>query len=96
EHQNDLIGYNNNLYIVSSESNYFVVYEIEENKMILELKTNNWTYNIELSKELGLIFITNLQSNNISVIDIVSNNIIGELTTLEYPTKVRVSKDGKL
>ncbi|MDU5106192.1 YncE family protein [Clostridium sp.] len=96
EHPNDLIGYNNNLYIVCSESNSVVVYDIEENKMILEIKTNNWPYNIELSKELGLIFITNFQSNNISVIDIVSNNIIGELTTLEYPTKVRVSKDGKL
>ena len=95
-HPNDIIGYYNNLYIVCSESNSVIVYDIEENKIILEIKTNNWPYNIELSKELGLIFITNFQSNNISVIDILSNSIIGELTTLEYPTKVRVSKDGKL
>lgn len=95
-HPNDLIGYENNLYIICSESNSVVVYDMDEKRIILEIKTNNWPYNIELSKELGLIFITNFQSNNISVIDIISNNIIGELITLEYPTKVRVSKDGKL
>lgn len=95
-HPNDLIGYKNNLYIVCSESNSVVLYDLEENKIILEIKTNNWPYNIEISKELGLLFITNFQSHNISVIDIFTNKVIGEIKTLEYPTKVKVSCDGKL
>ncbi|MDV4150613.1 YncE family protein [Clostridium sp. AL.422] len=92
---NDLIGYGNSLYIVCSESNAVVLYDLEEKKIILEIKTNNWPYNIEISKELGLLFITNFQSHNISIIRIITNKVIGELKTLEYPTKVKVSEDGK-
>lgn len=95
-HPNDLTGYDKYLYIVCSESNDVVIYDLEEKKIIVEIKTNNWPYNIEISRELKLLFITNFQSHNISVIDIKTNNIIGELVTLEYPTKVKVSKDGKL
>lgn len=93
---NDLIGYDKYLYIVCSESNAVVLYDLSENKIILEIKTNNWPYNIEVSKELGLIFITNFQNHNISVIDIETNKVIGELITLEYPTKVKVSNDDNL
>lgn len=93
---NDLIGYENRLYIICSGSNSVVLYDLEENKIILEIKTNNWPYNVEISKELEMLFITNFQSHNISVIDIRTNKVIGELTTLEYPTKVKASNDGKL
>ncbi len=95
-HPNDLTGYDKYLYIVCSESNDVVIYDLEENKIIVEIKTNNWPYNIEISRKLKLLFITNFQSNNISVIDIKINKVIGELITLEYPTKVKVSNDGKL
>lgn len=91
---NDLIGYDKYLYIVCSESNAVVLYDLNEEKVILEIKTNNWPYNIEISSKLNLLFITNFQSHNISVIDIKTNKIIGELVTLEYPTKVKVSNDG--
>lgn len=94
-HPNDLTGYDKYLYIACSESNDVVIYDLEEKKIIVEIKTNNWPYNIEISRELKLLFITNFQSHNISVIDIKINKVIGELTTLEYPTKVRVSNDGK-
>ena len=94
-HPNDITGYDKYLYIVCSESNDVVIYDLEENKIIVEIKTNNWPYNIEISRELELLFITNFQSHNISVIDIKINKVIGELVTLEYPTKVRVSNDGK-
>ena len=93
-HPNDLIGYDKYLYIVCSESNAVVLYDLKEEKMILEIKTNNWPYNIEISYKLNLLFITNFQSHNISVVDIKTNKIIGELVTLEYPTKVKVSNDG--
>ncbi|MBQ6820007.1 MAG: YncE family protein [Clostridium sp.] len=92
---NDIIGFNNNLYIICSESNTMVIYDIEEEKVILEVKTNSWPYNIEISKELKLLFISNFQSHNITVIDIENYMIIDELIALEYPTKVKVSKDGK-
>ncbi|MBE6053015.1 MAG: YncE family protein [Clostridium sartagoforme] len=93
---NDIIGYDNSLYIVCSESNSVILYDLKENRIVLEIKTNNWPYNIEISKELELLFITNFQSHNISIVEIATNKVIGELTTLEYPTKVKVSKDGRL
>ncbi|WP_156625969.1 YncE family protein [Clostridium tertium] len=92
---NDLVRYEDKIYIVCSESNTVVLYDIEEKRIILDIKVNNWPYNIEISETYKLLFITNFQSHNISIIDINTNKVVGELVTLEYPTKIKVSKDGK-
>ena len=92
---NDIVSFDKYLYVVCSESNTVVVYDIEENKTLLDIKLNNWPYNIDISKDLNLIFVTNFQSNSISIIDAVSNKVIKELEALEYPTKIRVSEDNK-
>ncbi|WP_300379330.1 YncE family protein [Clostridium sp.] len=92
-HPNDLIKYKNFLYIVCSESNIVSIYDLEEDKVVLDIPVNNWPYNIEISKEKEIIFISNFQSNNLSVIDINQNKVIKEIKTFGYPTKIRISNN---
>ena len=92
---NDLIAFNNYLYIVCSESNTLVLFDVNEKKSILDIKLNNWPYNLEISNDLNLIFVSNFQSNNISVINTFTNEVIKELEAVEYPTKIKVSNDKK-
>lgn len=95
-HPNDLVNYDNYLYISCSESNTIVLYDLKERKVVLDIGVNNWPNNIEKCKEKGLIFVSNFQSNNVSVIDINTNKVIKNIKTLEYPTKVKVSNDRTL
>lgn len=95
-HPNDLVRYKDSLYIICSESNTIIIYDLKEKKISLETHVNNWPHNIEISKELGLIFVSNFQSDNVSIIDINTNKVIKDIKTLEYPTKVKISKDRRL
>ena len=92
---NDLIAFKNYLYIVCSESNALVLFDIEEKKSILDIKLNSWPYNLDISDNLNLIFVSNFQSNNISIIDTLTNQVVKNLEVFEYPTKIKVSKDKK-
>lgn len=94
-HPNDLIKYNNYLYIACSESNAVAVYDLNENRIILDISINCWPHNMEILKDKKLIFVSNFLSNNVSLIDIESNKVIGDINTLEYPTKIKISKDNK-
>ena len=90
-HPNDLVKYNNCLYIVCSESNTVSVYDLKEGKVNLDIPVNNWPYNIEIIEEKELILVSNFQSNNLSLIDIKKNKVINEIKTFGYPTKIKIS-----
>lgn len=94
-HPNDLIKYNNFLYIVCSESNIISVYDLDGEKIALDIPVNNWPYNIEISEEKKMIFVSNFQSNSLSIIDLNQNRVIKEIKTFGYPTKIRISNNKK-
>lgn len=90
---NDLVYYDNRLYIACGEANSVIVYDLIENKIAFKLPTGLWPHNIEVEKDKGLILVSNLQDNSVSVIDGSINKKIMDIETLEYPTKIKVSKD---
>lgn len=94
-HPNDLIKYDNYLYIACSESNVVAVYDLNENRIILDIAINCWPHNMEMLKDKKIIFVSNFLSNNVSVIDIETNKVVGDINTFEYPTKIKISKDNK-
>lgn len=90
---NDLIYYDNRLYIACGEANSVIVYDLIEKKIVFKLPTGMWPHNMEVEKDKGLILVSNLQDNSVSVIDGDINKKIMDIETLEYPTKIKVSKD---
>lgn len=95
-HPNDLLIFNDLLYVSCADSNMVCVYDLIEKKLILEILVNDWPYSIEISKELELLFVSNFKGNSISIIDLKKNIIIKEIEVLKYPTKSKVSNDNKL
>lgn len=91
---NDLVYYDNRLYIACSEANSVIVYDLIEKKIVYKLPTGQWPHNIEVEKSTGIILVSNLQGNTVSIIDGNINKKIEDIKTLEYPTKIRISKDG--
>lgn len=92
---NDVIYYNDRLYISCGEANSVIVYDLIENKIVFKLPTGLWPNSIEIDKSNEVILVSNLQGNNVSIIDIESNKEIAQVKTLEYPTQIRISKDKK-
>lgn len=90
---NDLVYYDERLYIACGEANAVIVYDLIEKKIVFKLPTGLWPHNIEVEKERGLILVSNLQGNSVSVIDGNINKEIISVKTLEYPTKIKISKD---
>lgn len=90
---NDLVYYNNRLYIACGEANAVIVYDLIEKKIVFKLPTGLWPHNIEVEKSKGLILVSNLQGNNVSIIDANINKEIANVKTLEYPTQIRISED---
>lgn len=90
---NDLVYYNNRLYIACGEANAVIVYDLKEKKILFKLPTGIWPHNIEVEEKKGLILVSNLQGNSVSVIDANSNKEIASIESLEYPTKILISKN---
>lgn len=94
-HPNDLICYNDYLYISCSEANLISVYNKKERRLEFDIPTNGWPYNMTMDEGRGIILTSNFQSNNISIIDTIKNKVVREVSTLKYPTKIKLSKDKK-
>ncbi|MGL5380411.1 YncE family protein [Clostridium sp.] len=92
----DIVYIDKKLYIACSESNTIVVYDLLEDRIILEIPIDMWPQKIALDEEKSLLFVSNLLSHNISVIDIKSNTIIRNILAGENPTKIRVSNNKKM
>lgn len=89
---NDVVYYDNRLYIACGEANAVIVYDLIGKKIVFKLPTGSWPHNIEVEKDKGLILVSNFQDNNVSIIDANTNKEIKSLKVLEYPTQIRVSK----
>ncbi|MGL5352189.1 MAG: YncE family protein [Clostridium sp.] len=90
---NDLVYYENRLYIACGEADSVIVYDLNEKKIVYKLPTGAWPHNIEVDSENGIIIVSNLQGNSLSIIDAKNNKEIRTVKTLEYPTQIKISKD---
>lgn len=90
---NDLVYYDNKLYIACGDANAVNVYDLIEKKIVFKLPTGLWPQNMELEKDRGLILVSNLQGNSVSIINANINKEIMSIRTLEYPTQIRISKE---
>lgn len=90
---NDLVYFENRLYIACGEADAVIVYDLSEKKIVYKLPTGIWPHNIEVDSDKGIIIVSNLQGNSLSIIDAKINKEITTIKTLEYPTQIRISRD---
>ncbi len=92
---NDLVKVRDQVYTICGEANAVVAYDLNQNRMLWELKTGNWPHSIDYCDNKELLFVSNLEENCTKVINLENYQIVKTLLTPEYPTKVKVSNDNK-
>ena len=92
---NDLLMHEHKVYVVCGESNSMVIYDLKEDKSIGEIATESWPHSIDVDLNKNLLFVSNLESDSITVISMDNYDIVETIHAPEYPTKVRISNDGK-
>lgn len=92
---NDLVKVNDKIYTICGESNAVVAYDLNQGRVLLELKIGNWPHSIDYCDRKGLLFVSNLEENCTKIINLEDYQIIKTLLTPEYPTKVRISNNKK-
>lgn len=92
---NDLLMHEHKIYVVCGESNSMVIYDLKEDKSIGQIATESWPHSLDMDLNTNLLFVSNLENDSITVISMDNYDIIETIQAPEYPTKVRVSNDGK-
>lgn len=92
---NDMVIDGNILFTICGESNALVVYDLQDDKVICETTTGSWPHSIDLCRDAGKIFISNLEGNSITVISNDTYEVVKSIPVYEYPTKIKISDDKK-
>lgn len=90
-HPNDLVAYNDMVYVTCGESNSVIVYDLINERANFELPTGRLPHSIELLKEEDIAFVSNIGENSITVIDCNKNNIVKKIIVGDNPIKINIS-----
>ena len=92
-HPNDVIQYNNNAFVTCGESNSVILYDLEEEKININIPVGRFPHNIELYENERSAFVSNMGDDSVSVIDIESNKEIKRISLENTPIKIKLSKN---
>ncbi len=92
---NDIIAYKNNAYIICSDLNSLLVFDLNMRRVVEEVPCGNLPYSICLNKEKKLLVISNMEDDSITLIDCKKNERIANIRVGYYPTKAVFAVDGQ-
>lgn len=92
---NDLRIKNDYMYLICSESNCLVVYDMIEDKLCYEIGCGNYPHSMDISEESGLISITNMHNNQLTIVDYNKNDLIRNIRTGNLPMKSKFYRGGR-
>lgn len=92
-HPNDIIAYDDVVYVLCGESNSLIIYDLINERINFEIPTGRFPHNIILLKEKNLLFISNMVDDSISVIDYMNNKEIKRIKVESMPIKMIVSEN---
>ncbi|OAA92564.1 hypothetical protein CLCOS_34130 [Clostridium coskatii] len=92
---NDIITYKNNAYIICSDLNSLLVFDLNMRRVVEEVPCGNLPYSICLNKERKLLVISNMEDDSITLIDCKKNEPIANIRVGCYPTKAVFAVDGQ-
>lgn len=92
-HPNDIVQYNNNIFVTCGESNSVILYNLKEEKININIPVGRFPHNIELHENNRYAFVSNMGDDSISMIDIELNKEIKRLSLENTPIKIKISKN---
>ncbi len=94
-HPNDIVAYDDMVYVSCGESNSLIIYDLINERVNFEVPTGKFPHNIVLLEEKKLIFISNMGDDSISVIDYINNKEIKRIKVESAPIKINISQNKK-
>lgn len=91
----DIITYKNNAYIICSDLNSLIVFDLKMRRVVEEVPCGSLPYSICLNKERKLLVISNVEDDSITLIDCKENKCIANIRVGYYPTKAVFAVDGQ-
>lgn len=92
---NDLKFKNDYMYLICSENNCLIVYDMIEDKLCYEIECGNYPHSMDLSDKSKLISITNMHNNQLTIVDYGKNDFVRNIRTGNLPMKSKFYKDGR-
>lgn len=82
-------------YLIGSDTNCLIVYDIEHRCICYEIKCGNYPHSMDVSSQCNLISITNMYNNEITIVDYSINDFIKNIRTGDIPTISKFYNNGK-
>ena len=86
---------NNEIYVVSRDSNSVFVVSLSEEKVIGKILVGDHPFGIKLSPVKNHLYVTNVQSNDVSIVDLTKRQEIKRVKVGKKPYCITFSMDGK-
>ena len=92
-HPNDVVQYNDNIFVTCGESNSTMVYDLKNEKISFNIPVGRFPHNIIICEKKNLAFISNMGDDSISVIDVKINKEVKRITVENTPIKMNLSNN---
>lgn len=92
---NDLKLYKKYMYLICSENNCLIMYDIEENRLCYEITCGNYPHSMDMSHHSKLICVTNMHNNELTLVNYETNEFTKKIRTGNLPMKSKFFKDGR-
>ena len=86
---------NNEIYVVSRDSNSVFVVSLSEEKVIGKILVGDHPFGIRLLPVKNHLYVTNVQSNDVSIVDLTERREIKRVKVGKKPYCITFSMDGK-
>lgn len=92
---NDLKLKNNYMYLICSENNCLIIYDMVEDHLCYEIECGNYPHSMDISDKSKLISITNMHNNQLTIVNYEENDFVRNIRTGNLPMKSKFHRDGR-
>lgn len=92
---NDLKIINDFMYLIGSETNCLVVYDMRNKYLCYQIECGNYPQSMDINDKYKLLCVTSSRSDQINVIDYDLNDIVKNFRTDNFPMNSKFYKDSK-
>lgn len=91
----DIVTFENKAYIICSDSNVLIVFDLKLKKILEQIPCGNLPHSICLNSNKKLLLVSNMQNDTITLIDCIDTSNVKNIRVGSYPTKAVFTLDGE-
>lgn len=92
---NDIRFIDNYIYLIGSDTNCLITYDIEDRCICYEIKCGNYPHSMDVNSKYKLLSITNMYNDELTIVDYSIHDFIRNIKTRNLPTISRFYNNSK-